>query len=494
MKAGPAALHQKNSSQPEDAKLHNVVIVEADDAGPRSNALVSSIVGTLVRPFVQTTLSQLPHLVLPKKATFISLLEIERPLLASINQEQLSCLKVITGNASKIAWITAGDLLASAHPDFSLVTGLARTLMAEEPDLSFYVLDIPALEISLERTTKNITAILKQHNDQTIDFEFIQRNGVLHVSRFSKDTFNNEHFDRGSPQAPEPTSKPRAVLHRRDSRIASHLLPPGHSQFSQKQEPNRYETLDNGNIQIDASVFGISSQTLSSHSVTQGSGLLCTSFAGTVSRVGKGALTIKEGDTVVGMAPCRPDKQVIVPAWACCQVSRRDDLPRISSMVYIYSAVIYAIKDRARLTPGETILIHGANAVQYAATQISRVGGGRTIVAVNNEAERDWVIETSGLSPKNAIILNKHTTQHIQNLTNKQGVDVLLSVTPDCLGCEIEEVCSSFCRIVDLSMDTSAAPLNPKPLTLSQNITYCKVMLSDLFHSSNTVYQQRWST
>ena len=494
MKAGPATLYQKKLSQPEDEKLNNVVIVEADDAGHSSNALVSSIVSTLVRPFVQTTLSQLPHLVLPKKATIISLLEIEKPLLAFINQEQLHCLKVITGNASKIAWLTAGDLLASAHPDFSLVTGLARTLMAEEPDLSFYVLDIPAPEISLECTTKNITAVLKQCKDQILDFEFIQRNGVLHVSRFSKDTFNNEHFDRVSPQVLEPTSKPGTALCCRDSKISGHPLPPKYSQFSQKQEPNRSETLDSGNIQVDASVFGISSQTLPSSSITQGSGLLCTSFAGTVSRVGKGVSTVKEGDSVVGMAPCRPDKQVIIPSWACCQVSRRDDLPRISSMVYIYSAVIYAIKDRARLTPGETILIHGANAVQYAATQVSRIAGGRTIVAVNSETERDWVIETSGLSPKDTIILNNSTRHYIQKLTNKQGVDVFLSVTPDCLGCEAEEVCSSFCRIVDLNMDTLAAPLNRKPLTMSQNITYCNVLLSDLFHSSNTVHQQRWST
>ena len=176
------------------SRLLSTVLVEADDAGPTSKALAYSIMKDLGRPVAMLSLSMIENFAFPQGSIIVSLLEAEKPLLRSINERQMYFVRNMTDKASKLVWVTAGDLLGAAQPDYSLAAGISRSLMAEQPNLDFFTLDVPANEVDSQRTADNIAAILNQQDDLAKDLEFIQQNGVLHVSRFTENTNANVQF------------------------------------------------------------------------------------------------------------------------------------------------------------------------------------------------------------------------------------------------------------------------------------------------------------
>ena len=75
----------------------------------------------------------------------ISTLELNERLLIGISSEQLEILKSMISHASNIIWITGGGLLNVMRPSFSLVLGLSRTLMLEQPSLRSVVVMLKAI-------------------------------------------------------------------------------------------------------------------------------------------------------------------------------------------------------------------------------------------------------------------------------------------------------------------------------------------------------------
>jgi len=68
--------------------------------------------------------------------------------------------------------------------------------MLEQPSSRFFVLDIDN-ESNVDTTAQNVVDMLSQvNNEQTCDFEFVQRRGILHISRFVPDEMLNEKFQQ----------------------------------------------------------------------------------------------------------------------------------------------------------------------------------------------------------------------------------------------------------------------------------------------------------
>lgn len=63
----------------------------------------------------------------------ISLLEIEEPFLATLNQEDLDIFHGLTNTIRDLVWLTGVNLLAVPNPDLTLVHGLFRALRVEQP-------------------------------------------------------------------------------------------------------------------------------------------------------------------------------------------------------------------------------------------------------------------------------------------------------------------------------------------------------------------------
>ena len=131
---------------------------------------------------------------IPRGSIVIVSLELTKSLLATVDDDQLAQIKAITNNASTIIWITSSALLGCRNPDVALVNGLSRAIMLEQPSLDFFTLDVDGTS-QPRVTAEHVIDILMQANDGSVcDYEYVERQGVIHVSRFVPDETLNETF------------------------------------------------------------------------------------------------------------------------------------------------------------------------------------------------------------------------------------------------------------------------------------------------------------
>jgi NADPH2:quinone reductase len=117
-------------------------------------------------------------------------------------------------------------------------------------------------------------------------------------------------------------------------------------------------------------------------------------FSGVVEAVGEGVDNARIGErvcaTVFGKAF---GEAACVPAVACRAIPDAMSFEQAAVFQVSYATAYHALVQRARLQPGETLLVLGAaGAVGYAAVQIGKVLGARVIGSASTGEKRDIVL------------------------------------------------------------------------------------------------------
>jgi len=109
--------------------------------------------------------------------------------------------------------------------------------------------------------------------------------------------------------------------------------------------------------------------------------------AGIVRAVGEGVKPWKAGDRVIANVPWGGYAQELTAdAARVMPVPDGMDFPTASAYVLAYGTSLFALKDRAKLAPGETLLVLGAaGGVGIAAVEIGKAMGARVIAAASSE-------------------------------------------------------------------------------------------------------------
>lgn len=190
------------------------------------------------------------------KATVISTIELETPLLSTMSNQEMSFVKTITDNASNLLWITGGGLLKGSRPDFALVNGLSRSMMLEQPSLKFFTLDIDNLTSKFEESAQNVLSVLKQAiEDPVPDFELMQHDGALHVSRFVPEETMNRTFRQ--KQGSETVSMP--LKEAKPCKLSIESVGQFDSIYFTRQVPDK-DTLKPGFVEVDVKSVGLNAK------------------------------------------------------------------------------------------------------------------------------------------------------------------------------------------------------------------------------------------
>jgi len=147
--------------------------------------------------------------------------------------------------------------------------------------------------------------------------------------------------------------------------------------------------------------------------------------AGLIKEVGEGVQGFKPGDRVIAGGTYGGFAQEFV-AEAARLIAMPDamDFVPASAFVLTYGTSYHALKDRAQLKPGETLLVLGASGgVGLSAIQIGKAMGARVIVAASSEAKLR-VCKDSGAD---ALInyAQDDLRARIKAITGGRGVDVV---------------------------------------------------------------------
>ncbi|KAK6542003.1 hypothetical protein TWF694_007774 [Orbilia ellipsospora] len=422
------------------------------------------------------------------ESTVISLLEIDNPLLAASSVEEWDRVKILIERATCLFWITNGNLLDCTAPDYSLIYGLSRAAMMEQPSLKFFVYDVDSITRNPEKTCKNIGSILQNGHPNTQDFEFIERRGIVHISRFVPDDVLNTAFRQS--QGLHPVDAPFGKV----GAIELSMKTPGQfdsiyfKQIKLSELAPIEVRVSLRYANINARDFGVLSGQLDpekGHSLHE--------FSGVVEEVGSEVTKFLPGDHVYVMAPCRFRTVEIIPQWACYKLSE-DEIFDIGTAIYAYATAIYALHNKAGLEAGESVLIHsGAGGVGIAAIQIAQSVGAEIFTTVSSLEQKEFLVSL-GVNPENIFSSEDSSFEAVlMGAVGGKGVDVVInSLSGDLLHASWR-CCGSFGRFVDLSKKDS---FDSGKLAMDQfvgNMTYTALDLSEVYHSTNPKHQRAWT-
>ncbi|HLL78669.1 MAG TPA: alcohol dehydrogenase catalytic domain-containing protein, partial [Ktedonobacteraceae bacterium] len=110
-------------------------------------------------------------------------------------------------------------------------------------------------------------------------------------------------------------------------------------------------------------------------------------FAGIVREVGEGVTHVKGGDRVFAVTTYGGFAQeTLVDAARLIPMPPGVDFPVAASFLLTYATSYHALKDRAQLQPGETLLVLGAaGGVGLAAIEIGKQLGARVLAAASSD-------------------------------------------------------------------------------------------------------------
>jgi NADPH2:quinone reductase len=147
-------------------------------------------------------------------------------------------------------------------------------------------------------------------------------------------------------------------------------------------------------------------------------------IGGVVSSVGDGVTGWAPGDRVVVMGRGGLADQTSAPASALLKISDRIPFDKAVCLPTNYGTGLFALRDRAKLQPGETVLVHaGAGGVGSAAIQLALAMGAK-VYATAGGPEKKAVCERLGVAA--AIdYLSEDFVERIKELTDGRGVDVI---------------------------------------------------------------------
>ncbi|KAI9693762.1 MAG: Type I Iterative PKS [Bathelium mastoideum] len=429
---------------------------------------------------------------LPAKAIVICFIELHEAVLCNADAEDFERIKFMIGRCSILVWVTGGGLYKALRPEFAPSMGLSRAIMLENPALKFITFDLDPTPTEMEAASINLIELLSRINKTPLlDLEYFQHAGVLHISRFVPDPSLNRSFAQKEKKTP----------------VSLSLEQLGRCQLSIKREgqldtihfvecPENQAQLKPEEVEVRTKFFSLNAKDLHvlSGRVDTRHATCSVEFTGVVERIGSAVFELRRGDSVLVMAPNHFGTFEIVPQWACCKLLPGEDLATFSTIPGVFATAIYALKHRAQLEVGESILIHSAaSSVGIAAIQIAKMCSAKIFATVSTKDKRDFLINRFGLE-EDHIFSSRDSSflPDVMRATSGRGVNVVLNFLTGDLLHDSWRACSEFGRFVEIGkrdiLDGGRLDMD----VFERGVTFTAFDLSTLFYAEDERQRRLW--
>ncbi|RYP20781.1 hypothetical protein DL765_002614 [Monosporascus sp. GIB2] len=441
-------------------------------------------------------LAQLDSTEITGTAICISLVEIEHAFLATMTQEEIELLRVLTRAASNILWLTGANMLAGLDPNLTLVNGFARALMMEQPSLKFAVMDVgPSNRLisNMPSICDNIGKAIGAGQGKD-DKEFTQANGLLYISRFYPDTEANTQFRRRLNM--EDSIQKRDLAAVRQAKLSiGEVGGTDTLHFQELCDPPTDPPP--GFVDVTVQVVSLNAKDVYGMAgiVETRTGTSALEFGGVITAVGPDVKELEPGDRVVVAAPNTFSTTERVPAWSAQKLLPGEDLTVIASLLVAYATALYALRNRANLRAGESILIHsGAGAFGMAAIVVAQHIGATVYTTVSSTRRREFLISELGLPDSNIFYSRDESfVGDLKTATSGRGVDVVVnSLVGDLMHASWDCV-ANFGRFIEVGKREllDAGKLDMR--VFLRNVTFTAFDLSELFYSEDQSHRDTYT-
>ncbi|KAI0973453.1 putative polyketide synthase [Xylaria arbuscula] len=327
-------------------------------------------------------------------------------------------------STSNFLWVTHAAQIRPQDPRFALVLGMARTLRSEL-GISFITLEMQDFGPGFSEAVLFILRELQQRAAEHAgvpefdpDQEFAWANGEIHVSRM--------HW----------FSIPEALTHRDDSHSPASLEIGQHGLLNTLRWVSRpMRPLQPHEVRIQSM-----SVSLNFHDLLVAMGVIPGyetqelgggDSAGVVTAIGCHVTNVSVGDRVMAFSDTETSyaTEVQLPSKFCIQIPDNCSFEDASTLSTVYFTVLRALRDKAKLRHGQTVLIHSAaGGVGIAAIHYARWVGATIYATVSSPEKTTFLVETMGVLRENVFYSRDNTfLAAVMSATDSQGVDVVLN-------------------------------------------------------------------
>ncbi|KAJ4859714.1 KR domain-containing protein [Trichoderma breve] len=473
-----------------------VVIVKPKEDSPFINSLAIAVATHLkmnagVEYLTTITIDNIETVNLDAQVVCISLLEMEHEFLATISSEDMDRFRKITDNVGDLLWLTGANMLSAPNPDLTLSNGLSRALMLEQPALRYAVLDVGA-DISKPNSPgsicNSISAALT-FRYATDDNEFIQKDGILYVSRFAPDIELNALFrQRMTPEAMKLVPL---------GEVGPAKLSIGQVGMTDtihfQQLSERKTSPPAGFVDVDLRAVGLNAKdvyALNGRAETR-SATTALDFGGIISATGPDVKHLKVGDRVVGFVPNHFGTTERVTVQAVHKMLPEEEFTVLPTLLTVYCTALVALRDRAHLRAGESILVHsGAGAFGLAAITLAKHMGATVFATVGSQPKREYLVKEMGV-PTESIFNSRNASfmEGIMAATGGRGVNVIVNSLVGDLMHGSWSCIAPFGRFVEIGKREliDAGKLDMR--VFLKNATFTAFDLSEFFYAEDSYYQ-----
>ena len=423
----------------------------------------SSLVATALAAKLEQATGSLPQVgtlqdVDPAGKICIFLSELDKPFLSSLTADQFNSLHKVLTTVEGCLWVVRGAYDKSTNPDANMVLGLSRTIRSETA-MKFATLDLDdAKRLSEGEMVKAIfkvyTAAFGSGPSVTGELEFMERAGSFLTPRIVNDDETNDYVYRQT----NPSVMQSTPFGAQGRKLKMTLTTPGALDTLHFVDDQAAEApLGDDQVEIEVKAVGMNTR-----DIMAAKGQVPDEFgfeaSGIVTAVGSAVGNFAVGDRVAALTQGAYATRARALAALALKMPEDMSFEAAAAVPLAYSVAQHSLIDLARLSEGETVLIHAASgAVGQAAITLSKMVGAEIFATVGSAEKKDLLIKEFGI-PEDHIFYSRSTSfgNSIRQATGGKGVDVVLnSLTGDALR-ESWDCLNKFGRFVDIGKrDTS---------------------------------------
>ncbi|CAF1213775.1 unnamed protein product, partial [Didymodactylos carnosus] len=351
--------------------------------------------------------------------------------------------------------------------DHVLLCGMCRVIQNEYPNLSVKFIDIDVNDSnSIDVTFNDLFDIKSDLQDN----EIMYRDGIRYIRCLVR--LENEKIDKLL------TKQLNAVgsyynLELKEKGILDSL---GFRQVIPK-------TLRSNEIEIEVYAAGINFKDimnvmgLLSEKAVKGSmagNAIGLEVSGIVTAKGSNVNNFEIGDQVIAGVANGFSGRVTTPHTSCMKKPKFLSHVQGATIPIVYMTAYYGLKYLARITNEDTVLIHSAaGGVGIACINVAKYFGAKIIATVGSKSRREFLEKELDIDPK--YIFDSHSIRFyddIMNITNGQGVDIIMNSLSGIFMDQSIKCLSSFGRFIEIG---KVDIYKNKPLCLERfgnNISY----------------------
>ncbi|KAI1747185.1 reducing type I polyketide synthase [Xylaria castorea] len=356
--------------------------------------------------------------------------ELNASVISTLDQQQWSTLQCLIQKECHILWVTTGAQMSVNDPEKALVTGLFRTIRNETPFLTLLNLDVesPSGDATAQAIENCLDLLDDTDNRSCRHNEFVERDGIIYISRVLPDLKMNQFLEEessGRPPIMMPFQSTPGTIKLRAERVGN-LDSLIYSEVSTEAPP-----LPEYWVEIDVIASGINFKDVASAIglVPENEHLLGGEGSGIITRTGTKVDSFYKGQRVAFFKRGSFGNRVQASYKVVHAIPETMTFEEAATIPCVFATSIYALIRISQVKKGDRVLIHSATGgVGISAIQICHHIGAEVYATVGTEEKREFLKSNYGIRDDRIFSSrNSHFASSILEETGGYGVDIILN-------------------------------------------------------------------